>query len=66
MDDSGFPRTSDRLFESFGTRARRSEVFEAMMGAGGPLNSGGSATNWPRRNLDVRPLVVIYIKILVL
>ena len=44
MDDSGFPRTFDRLLESFGTRACRSEVFETMMGAGGPLNSGGSAT----------------------
>ena len=44
MDDSGFPRTPERLLESFGTRARRSEVFETMMGACGPLNSGGSAT----------------------
>ena len=44
MDDSGFPRTPDRLLESFGTRARRSEVFETMMGTCGPLNSGGSAT----------------------
>jgi len=38
------PRTPDRLLESFGTRARRSEVFETMMGACGPLNSGGSDT----------------------
>jgi len=38
------PRIHDRLLESFGTRARRSEVFETMMGACGPLNSGGSAT----------------------
>ena len=44
MDDSGFPRTPDRLLESFGTRARRSEVFETTMGACGPLNSGGSVT----------------------
>ena len=44
VDDSGFPRTPDRLLESFGTRARRSEVFGTMMGACGPLNSGGSAT----------------------
>ena len=44
MDDSGFPRTPDRLLESFGTRARRSEVFGTMMCACGPLNSGGSAT----------------------
>ena len=44
MDDSGFPRTPDRLLESFGTRARRSEVFVTMMCACGPLNSGGSAT----------------------
>ena len=48
MDDSGFPRTPDRLLESFGTRARRSEVFETMMGACGPLNSGGSATIFNR------------------
>jgi hypothetical protein len=38
------PRTPDRLLESFGTRVLRSEVFETMMGACGPLNSGGSAT----------------------
>ena len=44
MDDSGFPRTPDRLLESFGTRVHRSEVFETMIGACGPLNSGGSAT----------------------
>ena len=44
MDDSGFLRTPDKLLESFGTRAHRSEVFETMMGACGPLNSGGSAT----------------------
>ena len=47
VDDSGFPRTPDRLLESFETRARRSEVFETMMGACGPLNSGGSATREP-------------------
>ena len=40
----GPPRAPDRLLESFGTHARRSEVFETMMGACGPLNSGGSAT----------------------
>ena len=40
----GPPRAPDRLLESFGTRARRSEVFEIMMGACGPINSGGSAT----------------------
>jgi len=44
VDDSGLPRTPDRLLESFGTRARRSEVFGTMMCACGPLNSGGSAT----------------------
>jgi len=44
VDDSGFPRTPDTFLESFGTRARRSEVFETMMGACGPLDSGGSAT----------------------
>jgi hypothetical protein len=40
----GPPRAPDRLLESFGTHARRSEVFETMMDACGPLNSGGSAT----------------------
>ena len=40
----GPPRAPDRLLESFGTRARRSEVFKTMMGACGPINSGGSAT----------------------
>jgi hypothetical protein len=40
----GPPRAPDRLLESFGTRALRSEVFETMMGACGPFNSGGSAT----------------------
>jgi len=43
VDDSGVPRTPDRFLESFGTRARRSEVFETKMGACGPLNLGGSA-----------------------
>jgi len=42
----GPPRAPDRLLESFGTRARRSEVFETMMGACGPINSEGSATEW--------------------
>jgi len=37
----GPPRAPDRLLESFGTRARRSEVFETMIGACGPINSGG-------------------------
>ena len=48
----GPPRAPDRRLESFGTRARRSEIFEIMMSACGPLNSGGSATpinvhSWP-------------------
>ena len=41
----GPPRAPDRLLESFGTRAPRSKIFETMMGACGPINSGGSATD---------------------
>ena len=48
MDDSGFPRTPDRLLEPFGTRARRSEIFETMMDACGPLNSRSSPQLLPK------------------
>ena len=62
MDDSGFPRTPDRLPESFGTRARRSEVFEIMMSAGGPLNSGGSATAGIRARFPLESITVFNLK----
>ena len=55
----GPPRASDRLLESFGTRARRSEVFETMMGACGPINSGGSATCFHNR-LSVVIAILFY------
>ena len=47
MDDSGFPRTPDRLFKLSGTLASLSEVFGTMTGAGGPYNLGGSAASAP-------------------
>ena len=58
MDDSGFPRTPDRLLESFGTRARRSEVFGTMMYACGPFNSGGSATAGIRARFPLESIAV--------
>jgi hypothetical protein len=44
MDDSGFPRTPDRLPELSSSRVQQSEVFRTMIGARGLYNSGGSAT----------------------
>jgi hypothetical protein len=44
MDNSGFPRTPDRLLMLSGSRAQQSEVVETMTGACGPYNLGGSAT----------------------
>ena len=64
MDDSGFPRTPDRLLESFGTRALRSEVLETMMGACGPLNSGGSATARIRARFPLESITVFNLKTL--
>ena len=67
MDDSGFPRTPDRLLESFGTHARRSEVFGTMMGACEPLNLGGSATIWEAKRvldaLQVATAATLYVYI---
>jgi hypothetical protein len=44
VDDSGFPRTPNRLLMLSGSRAQQSEVVETMIGACGPYNLGGSAT----------------------
>jgi hypothetical protein len=44
MDDSGFPRTPNRLLMLSGSRAQQSEVVETMIGACGRYNLGGSAT----------------------
>jgi hypothetical protein len=44
MDDSGFPRTPDRLLILSGSRAQQSEVVETTIGVCGPYNLGGSAT----------------------
>ena len=44
VDDSGFPRTPDRLPGLCGLHVQRSEVSETMTGTCGPYNLGGSAT----------------------
>ena len=44
MDDSGSPRTPDRLSELSGTHVQQLEVLRTMMGACGPNNLGGSTT----------------------
>jgi hypothetical protein len=44
MDDSGFPRTPDKLLMLSGSYAQQSEVVETMTGVCGPYNLGGSAT----------------------
>jgi hypothetical protein len=50
VDDSGFPRTPDRLLLLSGSRAQQSKVVESMTGARGPYNLGGSATGRARRS----------------
>jgi hypothetical protein len=42
VDDSGFPRTPDRLFKLCGSHVQQSEALRAMTGACGPYNLGGS------------------------
>ena len=44
VDDSGFPRTPDRIPELCGLCVQQSEVWETMIGARGPYNLGGSTT----------------------
>ena len=44
MDDSGFPRTLDRLVELLGTREHYPRSGKTMIGACGPDFLGGSAT----------------------
>jgi hypothetical protein len=44
MNDSGFPRTPDRLLMLSGFHAQQSEVVETMTDACGPYNLGDSAT----------------------
>jgi hypothetical protein len=44
MDDSGFPRTPDRLLKFCGTHVWLLEVFKTMTNTCGPYNLGGSAT----------------------
>jgi hypothetical protein len=44
VDDSGFPRTPDRLLKFCDTHIWLLEVFKTMMSTCGPYNLGGSAT----------------------
>ena len=44
VDDSGFPRTPDRLPELCGLRVLQSEVYERMTGTCGPYNLGNYTT----------------------
>jgi hypothetical protein len=44
MDDSGFPRTPDRLLKFCGTHVWLLEVFKTITSTCGPYYLGGSAT----------------------
>ena len=48
MNDSGFPRTPDRLVKSLGTHVRYLRSIETSMGAHGPDSLGGSTTPTPK------------------
>jgi hypothetical protein len=50
VDDSGFPRTPDRLLKLCGTHVWLLEVFKTMMSTCGPYNLGGSATKYRTEN----------------
>jgi hypothetical protein len=45
MDDSGFPRTPDRLLKFYGTHVWWLEVFKTITSTCGPYYLGGSATD---------------------
>jgi hypothetical protein len=45
VDDSGFPRTPDRLLKFCGTRVQWLKVFKTITGTCGPYYLGGSATH---------------------
>jgi hypothetical protein len=47
VDDSGFPRTPDRLLKFCGTHVWLLEVFKIMTSICGTYNLGGSATPVP-------------------
>jgi hypothetical protein len=63
MDDSGFPRTPNRLFKLCGSHVQQSEALRAMKGACGPYNLGGSATDWYSRS--VTPWFVEFLAFLI-
>ena len=44
MDDSGSPRTPNRLSELSSSHVQQLEVLRTMIGACGPYNLGGSVT----------------------
>jgi hypothetical protein len=44
VDDSGFPRTPDRLHKFYGTHVQWLEVFKTITGTYGPHYLGGSTT----------------------
>jgi hypothetical protein len=44
VDDSGFPRTPDRLLKFCGTHVWLLEVFKTMISTCGPYYLGGSTT----------------------
>jgi hypothetical protein len=47
MDDSGFPRTPDKLLKFCGIHVWLLEVFKIMTSTCGPYNLGGSTTGGP-------------------
>jgi hypothetical protein len=54
VDDSGFPKTPDRLPELFDSHVQHSEVSRTMTGTCGPYNLGSFAT---RADKNIYPLV---------
>ena len=54
MDDSGSPRTPDRLSRLSGSHVQQSEVFRTMTGARGPYNLGCSAIRTLQRGAGLR------------
>ena len=54
VDDSGFPRTSDRPIKLLGTCVRYQRYVETSIGARGPDFLGGSATSTMKETLAAR------------
>jgi hypothetical protein len=55
VDDSGFPRTPDRLPELCGLYVQQSKIWKTMTNTCGPYNLGGSAT-YNGKSIRLHPL----------